>query len=124
MHENFDYSYIQCNFCWVFHLILQLVSSLSTYDVVLIQKPLTWLSSRNFFRGGKINCYANFYCYAIVFGPNFREGQKFSEEQTASGGAPCPPVEQSQFTHNGPQCELCNCKTLQGHFSIKMLIDC
>ena len=27
-----------------------------------------------FFRGGKIYCYANFYCYSIVFGPNVREG--------------------------------------------------
>ena len=38
-----------------------------------------------FFRGVKIYCYANFFCYAIVFGPNFREGQKFS------GGRPLPP---------------------------------
>ena len=30
------------------------------------------------FSGGKIYCYANFFCYAIVFGPNFREGQKLS----------------------------------------------
>ena len=28
--------------------------------------------------GGKIYCYANFFCYAIVFGPNFKERQKFS----------------------------------------------
>ena len=35
-----------------------------------------------FFLGGKI------YCYAIVFGPNFKEGKKFSGGQTASGGAP------------------------------------
>ena len=44
---------------------------------------LTWLSSRNFFRVGKIYCYANFFHYAnfsIVFGPNFGGGQ------TASGG--------------------------------------
>ena len=34
--------------------------------------------------GGKIYCYANFFCYAIVFGPNFREGQKFSGGQTAA----------------------------------------
>ena len=53
-----------------------------------------WLSSRNFFQGGKIYCYANFFCYAIVFRPNFREGQKFSGGQTASGGR--PPVEESQ----------------------------
>ena len=49
-------------------------------------KHLFWLSSRNFFQGGKIYCYANFYCYAIVFGPNFREGQKFS-----GGRPPAPP---------------------------------
>ena len=42
-----------------------------------------------FFRGrGKIYCYANFFCYTIVFGPNFREEQKFSGGQT---GAPCAP---------------------------------
>ena len=47
--------------------------------------------------GGKIYCYANFFCYAIVFELNFREGQKFSGGQTVSGGAPpCPPVEESQ----------------------------
>ena len=34
------------------------------------------------FSGGGIYCYANFFCYAIVFGPNFRRGQ------TASGGVP------------------------------------
>ena len=52
-----------------------------------------WLSSRNFFRGDKIYCYANFFCYAIVFGPNFRMGQTFSGRQTAAGwgSAPCPP---------------------------------
>ena len=46
---------------------------------------LPWLSSRNFFRVGKIYCYAIFFHYAkfsIVFGPNFRGGQ------TASGGRP------------------------------------
>ena len=39
----------------------------------------SWLSSRNFFRGSKIYCYANFFCYAncsLVFGPNFRGRQK------------------------------------------------
>ena len=63
------------------------------------------LSFRNFFQGGgKIYCSANFFCYAIVFGPNFTEGQ------TASGGVPCPPpppVEESQvcvsnFNFHGP----------------------
>ena len=50
------------------------------------------------FSGGKIYCYANFYCYSIVFRPNFREGQKFSGGQTASGGhPPVPPVEESQY---------------------------
>ena len=55
-----------------------------------------WLSSWNFFKGGKIYCYANFFCYVIVYGPNFREGQRFSGGQTASGGRP-PPVEESQY---------------------------
>ena len=36
--------------------------------------------------GGKIYCFANFYCYSIVFGPKFREGQKFSGG--GGGGAP------------------------------------
>ena len=46
----------------------------------------------DFFRGGgKIYCYANFFCYVIVFGPKFREGQKFSGGKTASGGRPLPP---------------------------------
>ena len=34
---------------------------------------------QEFFQGGKIYCYANFFYYAnfsIAFGPNFREGQK------------------------------------------------
>ena len=34
----------------------------------------------------------------IVFGPNFREGQKFSGGQTASGGRPCPPWKKA--SHN------------------------
>ena len=38
-----------------------------------------------FFQGGGIYCYTNFYCYSIVFWPNFREGQKFSR------GTPLPP---------------------------------
>ena len=52
-----------------------------------------------FFRGGKIYCYANFYCYSIVFGPNFKEGRKFSGGETASEGGrpPVPPVEESQL---------------------------
>ena len=45
--------------------------------------------SLEFFQGGKIYCYANFYCYSIVFRPNFREVQKFSRGgQTALGGTP------------------------------------
>ena len=39
--------------------------------------------------GGKICCYANFYCYSIVFRPNFREGQTFSRRE----GAPPAPCE-------------------------------
>ena len=43
------------------------------------------------FSGG-IYCYANFNCYSIVFGPNFREGRKFSGEEELPQGAPlCPP---------------------------------
>ena len=53
---------------------------------------ISWLSSRNFFQGrGKIYCYANFFCYAIVFGPNFREGQKFSGGENCLRGRPPPP---------------------------------
>ena len=44
-----------------------------------------------FFRGGKIYCYANFYCYSIVFRPNFREGQKFSKGENCLRGRPLPP---------------------------------
>ena len=50
-----------------------------------------WLSSRNFFRRDLLLCKFLLLCYyAIVFGPNFREGQKFSGGKTASGG-PLPP---------------------------------
>ena len=53
---------------------------------------ISWLSSRIFFRGvgGKIYCYANFYCYSIVFGPNFREGRKFSGGLLPQGAPPAP----------------------------------
>ena len=51
---------------------------------------VTLVFFQEFFQGGsKIYCCANFFCYAIVFGPNFREGQKFSGGQTASGAPPC-----------------------------------
>ena len=64
-------------------------------------RPLFWLSSRNFFQGGKIYCYANFFCYAIVFGPNFKKGRKFSGWANCLRGAPpCPPVEESQLLFN------------------------
>ena len=42
------------------------------------QYKACWLSSRNFFRGGKIYCYANLFSYAnfsFVFGPNFGGGK-------------------------------------------------
>ena len=44
--------------------------------------------------GGKIYCYANF-CYAVVLGPNFREGKVF---RGGGGKLPQghPPVEESQ----------------------------
>ena len=48
------------------------------------------------FSGGKIYCYANFFCYAIVFGPNFREGQKFSRGENCLRGC-TPSVEESQY---------------------------
>ena len=50
-----------------------------------------------FFRGGKIYCYANFYCYSIVFGPNVREGQSFQGGKLPQGAPPCPPVEENQY---------------------------
>ena len=62
-----------------------------SFFFILLFHSFFWLSSRNFFKGGKIYC-ANFYCYAIVFGPNFREGQKFSGGNCLRGGAPCPPL--------------------------------
>ena len=47
--------------------------------------------------GGKIYCYANFYCYSIVFGPNFRDGQKFSRGANClRGEPPCPPWEKAR----------------------------
>ena len=48
---------------------------------------------------GGIYCYANFYCYSIVFGPNFREGQKFSREggKLPQGGALCPLWEKARL---------------------------
>ena len=48
----------------------------------------SWLSSRDFFLGGKISCYTSFFCYAnfsVVFGPSFGRG-----EETASGVPPAP----------------------------------
>ena len=51
---------------------------------------LFWLSAGNFFRGegGKIYCYANFYCYSIIFGLTFKEGQKFSMGANCLRGRP------------------------------------
>ena len=49
-----------------------------------------WLSSRNFFEGGKIYCYANFFCYdnfSIVFGLNFK-GQKSPRGELSQGAPP------------------------------------
>ena len=44
-------------------------------------------------------CYANFYCYSIVFGPNFREGQKFSRGADCLRGVPpAPPVGESHWS--------------------------
>ena len=49
-----------------------------------------------FLGGGEIYCYANSFCYAIVFGPKskFKEGKSIQGSGTASRGA--PPVEESQ----------------------------
>ena len=54
--------------------------------------------------GGKIYCYGNFYCYSIVFGPNFREGQKFSRGGGANclKGAPPPWEKASQHPKKDP----------------------
>ena len=75
------------DFCVVF--------TMSLCALELKQLLISWLSPGNFFReGGKIYCFANFYCYSIVFGPNFREGQKFSRGgggKLPQGGAPCSP---------------------------------
>ena len=48
-------------------------------------------SNLAFFQGGagKIYCYANFYGYAIVFGPNFRRGQSLQGGKLPQGAPPC-----------------------------------
>ena len=59
------------------------------YDLAFFQE---------FFSGGKIYCYENFFCYAnlsIIFRPNFK-GAKVAEGELPQGGSPCPPVEESQ----------------------------
>ena len=60
--------------------------------------------------GGKIYCYANFYCYSIVFGPNFREVRKFSGGANCLRGrptAPLPPLwkKASIFTWSTQTCD-------------------
>ena len=60
-------------------------------QLLFVFKPTQWLSSGNFFRGGKIYCYANFFCYAIVFGPNLKEGQKFLGGKLPQGEVPPAP---------------------------------
>ena len=55
--------------------------------------------SRNFFQGGKIYCYANFFVMLIflLFLAKFQRGAKVSGGgETASRGRPLPPVEESQ----------------------------
>ena len=76
-------------------------SSIFFRSVLRLQKAklklpyvIIWLSSRNVFGGGgKMYCFANFFCYAdfsIVFGPNFR-GTKVSEgAHCLRRGDPCP----------------------------------
>ena len=73
----------------------ELTSGSQTIEIQSVSIPFEcWRSSRNFFQGGgKIYCYANFFCYAIVYEPNFMERQSLRGEgrgKTASGGAPCP----------------------------------
>ena len=53
------------------------------------------------FSGGKVYCYANFFCYAIVFGPNFREKSPRGVN-CLRGASPCPPVEESQAIEDVP----------------------
>ena len=93
---------LYCHDCvyiyWTFHNY----SADSLFSPIYQRKAsfISWLSSKIFFRGGKIYCYANFYCYSIVFGPNFRKGRKFSGGANCLGGAPLPhPVEESQYLH-------------------------
>ena len=39
---------------------------------------------------GQFHAKCNYYCYSIVFGPNFREGRKFSGRgESFQGGANC-----------------------------------
>ena len=51
-----------------------------SFDVInhIFSAKMAVKDAQEFFQGCKIYCYANFFCYAIVFGPNFKEGQKFS----------------------------------------------
>ena len=60
--------------------------------VLILFNSLCYSKDSGFLLGifsGGIYCYANFFCYAIVFGPNFREGQKFSGGTASGGGCPC-----------------------------------
>ena len=45
-----------------------------------------------FFRGDKIHCYANFFCYGIVFGPNFEDRAKIYRGANCLRGRPLPPL--------------------------------
>ena len=63
------------------------------------------------FQGSRIYCYPNFFCYAnfsIVFGPNFRGGQK-SLRGGLSQGVPHP-VEKSQDGRHGRRFSRVNMK--------------
>ena len=80
-------------------------------QIVIYVRILSWLSSRNFFSwggggGGEIYCYANFYCYCTVFGPNFREGRKFSGGSKLPQGAPPAPLwKKASFLENSYNCK-------------------
>ena len=44
------------------------------------------------FSGGKIYCYANFYCYSIVLDQISGRSKSFQGDKLPQGGTPCTPL--------------------------------
>ena len=84
---NFYFFYARC-ICYV-----NVISPITTHkEQTIWTTRVTGFLLGIFFRGGKIYCCTNFICYAIVFGPNLREGQKFSGWANCLRGAPPAPL--------------------------------